>query len=51
MAETGKKVEGAAKKTAKGEVSKSKEDKSPKSGPMGGGGSEVNEAAGSKVKK
>lgn len=50
MAETGKKVEGAAKKAAKGEDSKGRGDKSPKSGPMGGGGSEMNESAGSKVK-
>lgn len=55
MAETGKKVEKAAKKAtkgeaSKGETSKGKENKSPKSGPLGGGSSEMNESAGSKVK-
>lgn len=51
MAETGKKkAEEAAKKTAKGEPSKDKGGKSPRSGAMGGGGSEMNESAGSKVK-
>lgn len=51
MAETGKKkVEEATKKVTKGEASKDKGGKSPKSGAMGGGGSEINESAGSKVK-
>ena len=51
MAETGKKkVEEATKKVAKGEDSKGKTNESPGPKPMGGRDSEVNEAAGSKVK-
>ncbi len=45
-----KKAEEAAKKVAKGDGSRGKQEETPKSGPMGGGGSEVNESAGSKVK-
>lgn len=50
MAETGKKAEKAANKVAKGDESKDKGGKSPKSGPLGGGSSEMNESAGSRVK-
>lgn len=50
MAETGKKAKNAAKKVVKGEASKDKGGKSPESGPLGGGGSEMNESAGSRVK-
>ncbi len=50
MADTNKKVEGATKKVAKGKDSKDKQNKSPGPKPMGGGDSEVNESAGSKVK-
>ena len=50
MSEKGKKVEKVAKKTVKGEDSKDKVNKSPGPDPMGGGDTEVNESAGSKVK-
>ena len=50
MAENGEKVKGAAKKAVKGESSKDTKNKSPESGPPGGGDSEANLSAGSKVK-
>jgi hypothetical protein len=50
MAEKDKTIKEAAKKAAKGEDSKDKENETPDSGPMGGGSPEVNESAGSKVK-
>lgn len=49
MADTGKKIEKAKKKVAKGEASKDKKPRSPESGPLGGGSSEMNESAGSRV--
>jgi len=50
MAEKDKKIKEAAKKAAKGDESRGKKEKSPESGPLGGGQPEVNESAGSKVK-
>lgn len=44
------KAEKPAKKAVRDDKSESKENKSPGPGPMGGGDSEVNESAGSKVK-
>lgn len=50
MADTNKKVEGTTKKVVKEKDYKDKQDKSPGPKPMGGGDSEVNESAGSRVK-